>query len=96
MAPRTTIHHLPNEILSEIARYLPVRHGGHVVDCSHVASFSSASRRLRAVGLSHLLREVTTTSVPQLHAFCLSTPPKNIAWYLRYVNDNISVCAFLS
>jgi len=85
MAQKTTIHHLPNEILSEIARHLPVRHGRHVVDCAHVASFSSTSRRLRAVGLSHLLREVTITSVPQLQSFCLSSPPKNIARYLQYV-----------
>ena len=85
MAQKTTIHHLPNEILSEIARHLPVRHGRHVVDCAHVASFSLTSRRLRAVGLSHLLREVTITSVPQLQSFCLSSPPKNIARYLRYV-----------
>ena len=64
----TPVITLPNEILSEIASYVPTRHShfGYAVEAKSIAALSATSRKMRAIALPYLLRDVVVTSRKQL------------------------------
>lgn len=72
--PRKTasapIMSLPNEILSEIASYVPTGHPefGYAIEAKSIAALSATSRKMRAIAVPYLFRDVVITSEKQLLA----------------------------
>jgi len=66
----TPIMTLPNELLAEIASYIPTRHSksGYVVEVKSLASLAAASRTMCAVTTPFLFKEIAITNGRQLHA----------------------------
>ena len=76
---------LPNELLSEIASYVPTRHSefGYAVDSASVAALSATSQKMRAVTVPYLFRDVVISNENQLHALaCVS---EDLLALIRYV-----------
>lgn len=74
---------LPNELLLEIAGYLPDRHPdlGYVIESANLASLSSVSRKLRAITLPLLFREVSIISEDRFRQ--LDGVPSQLLKHLR-------------
>ncbi|KAF8341645.1 uncharacterized protein EI90DRAFT_3034707 [Cantharellus anzutake] len=83
---RCPISSLPNELLYEIATYLPIRHStkDFVNDNRDVAAFSMLSGRMRSVALPLLFHEISITSESQLEA--LSKVPEDLLGEVRALN----------
>ena len=66
----TPIMNLPNELLAEIASYIPTRHSmsGYVVEVTSLASLATTSRTMCAVTTPFLFKETAITHERQLHA----------------------------
>jgi hypothetical protein len=64
------IMNLPNELLAEIASYIPTRHSksGYVIEVKSIASLSATARAMCAVATPFLFKEVAITNERQLHA----------------------------
>ncbi|KAF9520331.1 hypothetical protein BS47DRAFT_754093 [Hydnum rufescens UP504] len=77
---------LPNELLSEIASYVPDRHPvwGYTTDSYFLAALSTTSRKLRAVSLPYLYRETLITSQRQLQS--LANSPVHLLLLIRELN----------
>ncbi|KAF8328550.1 uncharacterized protein EI90DRAFT_3064554 [Cantharellus anzutake] len=77
---------LPNELLSLIAEYVPGRHSvnGTVVESSDLSALSLASRKLRAISLSLLFRDIVITSDKQLSA--LARVDKQLTHHTKELN----------
>lgn len=79
------IMNLPNELLAEIANYIPIRHpkSGYVVEVKSLASLSATSRTMRAVATPLLFKEVVITNERQLHT--LAGAPKDLLRLVQLV-----------
>ena len=68
--PTTPIMNLPNELLAEIASYIPTRHSksGNVIEVKNLAALAATSRTMCAVTTPFLFKEIATTNERQLHA----------------------------
>jgi len=66
----TPIMTLPNELLAEIASYIPIRHSqsGYVIEAKSLASLTVTSRTMCAVATPFLFKEIAITNERQLHA----------------------------
>ena len=62
---------LPTELLEEIIIGTSLRHqhGGYIIEARSLSALSRVSRRLRAIVLPIMYREVVLTSEKQLRAF---------------------------
>ena len=83
----TPIMTLPNEILSEIASYVPARHSqfGYAVEAKSIAALSATSRKMRAIAVPYLFRDIVITSEKQL--FALSTINEDLLELIRYAGS---------
>jgi len=80
------IMQLPNELLADIASYIPERHptdiNHYVIESRSICAFSATSHAMRSISLPYLYGEVAITSDEQLHA--LADAPDHLLVHLRY------------
>lgn len=80
------IMRLPDELLAEIASYIPERHpkdkNHYVINSRSIHAFSATSHTLRSIGLPYLYDEVAIASDEQLHS--LADAPDHLLARIRY------------
>ena len=86
---KSHLSELPTEILLDIALNVSERHThkGYVIEASNLAALSSVSRRMRAVTLPIMHREVVVSSEKQLRA--LGTMSKDLLACVRCVTSQL-------
>lgn len=93
----STISHLPNELLIEIANWTVQRHQheGYTINSSDIAAFSSTSRLFRALALPILFKEIAINNHEQL--FSLTQLDTELLGLTQYVlcgtGSTLSVCS---
>lgn len=62
----TDLYTLPDELITDIGSHLLLTHEGRVIEPSALATFSSTSRKIRALTVASLFKDVPISSETRL------------------------------